>query len=110
MSPKRWAQPLHSCSYPTFDRIHLDDLVLVTQEYMSQSAGLNRRTLTDLQPLIGSTQIVPEDAKVTEMSKSEYMQARPSYFVGILCRARRRELEVKHRLKVNAATVMGTGM
>ena len=83
--------------------------MLATQEYMSQSAGLNLRTLTDLQPLTGSTQIVSEDAKVTDMSKSEYMQARPSYFVSILCRARRRELEMKHRLEVSAA-VMGTGM
>jgi hypothetical protein len=84
--------------------------VLVTQEYMSQSAGLNLRTLTDLQPLTGSTQLVSEDAKVADMSKPEYMQARPSYFVDILCRARRRELGMKHRLEVSAATVMGTGM
>jgi len=109
-SPKRWPQTLHACSYPTFDRIHSDDLVLFTQGYMSQSAGLNRRTLTDLQPLTGSIQIVSEDAKVTDTSKSEYMQACPSYLVSILCRARRRELETKHHLEASAATVMGTGM
>ena len=66
--------------------------------------------LTDLQPLIRSTQIVSEDVKVTDMSKSEYMQARPSYVASILWRARRRELEMKHHLKSSAATVMGTGM
>ena len=77
---------------------------------MSQSAGLNLRMLTDLQPFTGSTQIVSEDAKVTDMSKSEYMQVCPSYLVSILCGARRRELEMKHHLEVSAATVMGTGM
>ena len=109
-SPKRWAQPLHACSYPTFDRINSDDLVLVTQEYMSQRAGLNLRTLTDLQPLTRSTQIVSEHAKVTDMSVSEYMQARRSYFERILWRAGRRELEMKHHLEVSAATVIGTFM
>ena len=66
--------------------------------------------LTDLQPLIRSTQIVSEDVKVTDMSKSEYMQARTSYVANILWKARRRELEMKLHLKVSAATVMGTGM
>jgi len=84
--------------------------VLATQEYMSQSAGLNLRTLTYLQPLTRYTQLVSEDAKITDTSKSEYMQARPSYLVSILSRARRRKLEMKQRLEVSAATVMGTGM
>ena len=77
---------------------------------MSQSAGLNLRMLTDLQPFTGSTQIVSEDAKVTDMSKSEYMQVCPSYLVSTLCGARRRELEMKHHLEVSAATVIGTFM
>jgi hypothetical protein len=76
MSPKRWAQPLHSCSYPTFDRIHSDDLVLATQEYMSQSAGLNLRTLTDLQPLTRSTQLVSEDAKVARFADCQSKRRR----------------------------------
>ena len=66
--------------------------------------------LTDLQPLTRSTQTVSEDVKVTDTSKSEYMQARPSYVASILWRARRRELDMKHHLKVRAATVMVTGM
>ena len=44
------------------------------------------------------------------MSKSEYMQALPLYFVSILSKARFRELEMKHRLETSSATVMGTGM
>jgi hypothetical protein len=84
--------------------------VLAAQEYISPGAGLSLHTLTDLQPLNGSTQIVSEDAEVTHMSKSKNKQALPSYFARILCRAGRRELEMEHRLEVSAATVMGTGM
>jgi hypothetical protein len=66
--------------------------------------------LTDLQPSIGSTQIVSEEAIVRDMSKTEYTQVRAAYFVSILYRARRRELEMKHHLEVNAAEVVGAGM
>ena len=44
------------------------------------------------------------------MSKSEYMQALPLYFVSILSKAQFRELGMKHHVEISLATVMGTGM
>lgn len=53
------------------------------EETHSQNAGLDHCMLKLLQPLVRSTQITSEAAKVTDVSKSECMQAPQSHVASM---------------------------